>query len=101
MTGLTVITQWASTHLLPCIYKQVFGISCPLCGSQRSVILLCEGRFGDSMKMFPPLLPLAITLLLVCLRRFSGFPDKKVAVIALIIDAIMLIFNMVYQNVVN
>ena len=53
------------------------------------------------MKMFPPLLPLAITLMLVCLRRFSGFPDKKVVVIALIIDAIMLIFNMVYQNVVN
>ena len=101
MTGLTVITEWASTHLLPCFYKQVFGFSCPLCGCQRSVMLLCEGRFWDSMKMFPPLLPLAITLLLVCLRRFSGSPGKKVVMIALIIDAIVLIFNMVYQNVVN
>ena len=99
MTGLTVIMHWTATYLLPCFYKQVFGISCPLCGSQRSVILLCEGRIWDSMKMFPPLLPLAITLLLVCLRRLSGSPGKKTIWIALVIDAILLLFNMVYQNV--
>lgn len=64
-------------------------------------MLLCEGRFWDSMKMFPPLLPLAITLLMVCLWRLFGTPGKKAVVIALIIDAVMLIFNMVYQNVVD
>ena len=53
------------------------------------------------MKMFPPLLPLAITLLMVCLWRLFGTPGKKAVVIALIIDAVMLIFNMVYQNVVD
>ena len=101
MTGLTVIMHWTSTYLLPCFYKQVFGISCPLCGSQRSVILLLEGRFWDSMKMFPPLLPLAVTLLLVCLWKFNGLLGRKVILMALIVDAIMLLFNMVYQNVVN
>ena len=101
MTDLTVFTHWDSIPLLPCFYKQVLGISCPLCGFQRSVILLFEGQFWESMKMFPPLLPLAITLMLVCFWRFSGILRKKVVVIALIIDAIVLIFNMVYQNIVN
>ena len=64
-------------------------------------MLLCEDRFWDSMMMFPPLLPLAITLLLVCLWKLSGIPGKKAVMIALVIDAVMLIFNMVYQNVVD
>ena len=101
MTGLMVFMHWTSTHLLPCFYKQAFGFSCPLCGGQRSVILLCEGQFWDSMKMFPPLLPLAITLLLVCLWKFSGIVGKKTILAALVVDAIVLLFNMVYQNVVN
>ena len=101
MTGQTVFFQWVSTHLLPCFYKQVFGFSCPLCGCQRSVILLCQGQFWDSMKMFPPLLPLAITLLMVCLWKFTGLLGKKAVLVALVVDAIMLLFNMVYQNLVN
>lgn len=101
MTDLMVVLRWASSHLLPCFYKQVFGISCPLCGGQRSVILLLEGQFWESMKMFPPLLPLAVTLLMVCLWWFCGFFGKKAIHVALIIDAIMLLFNMVYQNMLN
>ena len=101
MTDLAIVFQWASKHLLPCFYKQLFGISCPLCGGQRSVILLCEGQFWESMKMFPPLLPLAITLLMVCFWKFMGLLGKKAILIALIVDAILLLFNMVYQNMVN
>lgn len=100
MTDLMVVLRWASSHLLPCFYKQVFGISCPLCGGQRSVILLLEGQFWESMKMFPPLLPLAVTLLMVFLWRFWGLLGKK-AIHVVIIDAIMLLFNMVYQNMLN
>lgn len=101
MTDLTVFMQWILAHLLPCFYKQMFGISCPLCGGQRSVILLCEGQFWESMKMFPPLLLLAITLLMVCCWKFTGLFGKKAILIALIVDAILLLFNMVYQNMVN
>ena len=101
MTDLMVTVQWISKHLLPCFYKQVFGVSCPLCGGQRSVILLCEGRFWESMRMFPPLLPLAITLLMVCFWKFTGLLSKKAILIALVVDAILLLFNMVYQNMVH
>ncbi|MGN0227353.1 MAG: DUF2752 domain-containing protein [Paludibacteraceae bacterium] len=40
--------------LLPCAYKQLFGFSCPLCGFQRSMLLLCKGQVWDSICMFPP-----------------------------------------------
>ena len=89
-------------HLLPCFYKQVFGISCPLCGGQRSVLLLFEGRFWESVKMFPPLFPLAITLLLVLVIRWQKPKEgKRMIHGALIVDGALLLFNMVYQNLVN
>ena len=29
-------------QLLPCAWKQLLGISCPFCGFQRAVLLLCK-----------------------------------------------------------
>ncbi|HCS88412.1 MAG TPA: hypothetical protein DIW30_08545, partial [Bacteroidales bacterium] len=44
--------------LLPCAWKQLLGVSCPFCGFQRAVILLCKGEVLSSVLMFPPLFPL-------------------------------------------
>ena len=54
-------------HLLPCAYKQLFGISCPMCGFQRAMILLFNGQILDSVYQFPiwPILVLWIICLLV------------------------------------
>ena len=43
-----------SFPMLPCIYKQLFGISCPLCGFQRSLLCLLQGNIFDCIKFFPP-----------------------------------------------
>jgi hypothetical protein len=43
--------------MLPCAYKQLFGIDCPTCGTQRSFSLLMEGNISDSFFMYPPLIP--------------------------------------------
>lgn len=50
---------------MPCGYKQYLGFDCPFCGSQRSVLLLLQGRFRESFLMFPALLPLAVTPLFI------------------------------------
>ena len=44
-------------YLLPCAYKTLFGINCPICGFQRALLLLLHGQFVQSFKMYPPLLP--------------------------------------------
>ena len=46
--------------MLPCAYKELFGIDCPTCGAQRSFTLLIEGNFPDSFFMYPPLIPILL-----------------------------------------
>lgn len=46
--------------LLPCAYKQLFGIDCPLCGGQRSLLLLMDGDWEKSFLMYPPLIPVLL-----------------------------------------
>lgn len=41
--------------MLPCAYKSLFGIDCPLCGFQRSFIQLMKGNIGESFVLYPPL----------------------------------------------
>lgn len=97
------MASFSLTHyMFPCFYKQVFGISCPLCGCQRAIALLSQGAWVESIKMFPPLFPLAFTLLLVlAMRWWKPVAGKKVIHGALVVDAAFLLFNMVYQNLVN
>jgi len=42
--------------MLPCAYKYFFGIDCPICGAQRSMLLLLQGNFIESFKTYPPLI---------------------------------------------
>lgn len=58
--------------MLPCALKTIFGIDCPICGFQRAFILLLQGRFVDSFKMYPPLLPCLLFMVIIaiyCIRR--------------------------------
>lgn len=49
-------------HLLPCFYKKYFGVDCPGCGMQRSMIALLEGNLLESFQLFPALLPMLVML---------------------------------------
>jgi hypothetical protein len=48
--------------LLPCAYKQLFGIDCPLCGGQRSLLLLINGDWEKSFLLYPPLIPVLLMI---------------------------------------
>lgn len=50
---------------MPCAYRQLFGFDCPFCGAQRSLQFLLQGRLRESLLLFPALLPLAATMLLI------------------------------------
>lgn len=62
--------------MLPCFYKAFLGIDCPLCGFQRSFLLLIEGNFKASFLMYPPLFPV---LLFIGIALFWLFSNKKSA----------------------
>ena len=88
-----------SFPMLPCISKQLFGISCPLCGFQRSLLCLLQGNIFDCIKFFPPFFFLLFTVVVsfVCyLRKKSlNFRFLKVLWICL---AVLLVGNAIYQN---
>lgn len=42
--------------MLPCAYKSLFGIDCPACGIQRSLLALLKGDFRESFFIYPPLI---------------------------------------------
>ncbi len=46
---------WLENNLLPCAYKSLFGIDCPACGIQRSLISLLKGDLQESFFIYPPL----------------------------------------------
>ena len=61
--------KWLEVHTLPCAYKTIFGFDCPLCGSQRALILLLKGECKHSFLMYPPLLPVLALILFFLLQR--------------------------------
>lgn len=54
-------------YMLPCLNKQLFGMDCPGCGLQRSVLLLFNGEFVAAFQMYPAiytLIPLFTTVII-------------------------------------
>lgn len=71
-TYFTKLVSWLEHHMLPCYFKYFFGLDCPGCGLQRSIILLIQGNLLESIKMYPPLLPIVFVLML-------HFANKRIA----------------------
>lgn len=60
-------------HMLPCMNKQLFGIECPGCGTQRAIAFLLDGEFWQAFKMFPAIYSLGLLFIFLGLH----FIDKK------------------------
>jgi hypothetical protein len=55
--------SWLENNLLPCAYKSLFGIDCPACGMQRSLLSFLKGDLQESFFLYPPLLFVLIGIL--------------------------------------
>ena len=59
-------------HLLPCAYKSLFGIDCPICGFQRALVLLLHGDIKQSFLIYPPLLPAVFLMMTFALHLLNN-----------------------------
>lgn len=59
--------------MLPCVSKLIFGLDCPGCGMQRSLVMLIQGNFSGAFKMFPAIFTTVLFFLFVGLH----FIDKR------------------------
>jgi hypothetical protein len=72
--------------MLPCAYKSLLGIDCPLCGGQRSLLLLLKGDMAGSFRMYPPLVPV-----LLCAALFIVYLVNRKLISAALIRGISLV----------
>lgn len=94
------LIHWLQGYMFPCFYKKAFGVSCPMCGFQRSVIELLKGNFLESIHQFPALIPLLITVVVFLVLKFLQRPSLKVTIQALLLfDLTIMILTCVYKNI--
>lgn len=85
-------------YMLPCLFKQTFGIDCIGCGIQRSIAFLLKGQFEYAFYMFPAI----YTTLLFFLSVGLFVVDKKhnyqkIVITLAIVNAIIMIISYVYK----
>jgi hypothetical protein len=54
--------DWLEQHLFTCPNKYFFGLECPGCGMQRSLLEIFRGNVMESLLMYPGLLPMLFTI---------------------------------------
>ena len=96
--------SWLQKHMLPCAFKMFFGIDCPICGFQRSLVQLLEGNVLSSLKIYPPLIfVIALIFGSVAFLFFPSFIKQKYlqyySVFVLSVITANYIFKIVTNNI--
>ena len=90
--------DWLEHHLLPCPTKHFFGIECPGCGMQRSIIELLRGNFLENIKLYPPLIPMIILLVLLIINlKVNSIALQKVLKYFFIAEVIIIFINYILK----
>lgn len=90
--------DWLEHHLITCPTKHFFGIECPGCGMQRSIIELLRGNFVESIKLYPPLIPMIILLILLVINlKVNSIALQKVLKYFFIAEAIIIFINYILK----
>ena len=78
-------------YMLPCFWKQTFGIDCLGCGIQRSLSLLFQGAFIDAFYMYPAIYTLIVLLLFLIVHLKFHFKNGHKIILGLFILNISII----------
>jgi len=92
------ILNWLESHFLPCAYKQLFGIECPVCGSQRALIALLKGDVTQSIILYPALIPTIILITSVLIQVLFKFKSGwKIIRIMLKADFAIIMISYIFK----
>lgn len=90
--------HWLEHNLLSCPIKQNFGVDCPGCGIQRSIVALFRGDLIHSFKLYPATIPIiALFLLTIVHLKFelkNGAFYIKLLYIAI---TLIIVINYIYK----
>jgi len=96
------LIDWFENHIVPCIFKKYFGIECPGCGMQRAFVELLKGNLSESIKIYPPLIPMIIMVVLLILHLLFKFKNgAKVLKISFIFVALIIVINYILKLIIH
>jgi hypothetical protein len=84
--------------MLPCSWKENFGVECPSCGAQRSFFELISGDIWASIQLFPALVPLILAIISAVLHLI--FPKRipvKWTVFLFILTGFLMLASWMYK----
>ncbi|SHG44819.1 Protein of unknown function [Flavobacterium segetis] len=85
--------------MFPCLSKTLFGIECLGCGFQRSFVLLLQGDFSGSFKMYPALLTTFLFLGILFLNFIQSNKNFKNMIFAsAILNGIFMVGGYIYKH---
>lgn len=85
-------------YMLPCMNKQLFGIECPGCGTQRAIAFLIEGEFYEAFKIFPAIYTLVLFFVFLSLHLIDKKRNYSKLVIAIaILNGIVVLVSYAYK----
>lgn len=84
--------------MIPCFSKKLFGIDCPGCGMQRSLVLVLEGDFGAAFTMFPAIYTTIPLFLFIGIHLIDKKRDySKIIIPFAIVNAVIMIIAYLYK----
>lgn len=92
------LVDWLGRHLLSCPVKATFGIDCPGCGLQRSVLALLRGDLLTSFKLYPATIPLIFIVVFTLLHLKLEFEHgARLIKIVYAGVAVIILINYIYK----
>ncbi len=81
-------------YMLQCTSKQLFGLACPGCGTQRATVLLFRGDFAAAFHMYPAIYTLILLVLFVIFNLFVKFKyDFKIKIGLLLLNVAIILIS--------
>lgn len=85
-------------YMLPCLNKKLFGVDCPGCGIQRSLLHVTKGEFVEAFTIYPAIYTLIIFGGFVAYNYFSKNKINSKIIYSLgILNIILILTNYFYK----
>tara|TARA_B100000446_G_C10478644_1_gene315065 strand:+ start:157 stop:441 length:285 start_codon:yes stop_codon:yes gene_type:complete len=80
-----------TNYMIPCLNKQMFGLECPGCGMQRSLVMVSKGQYQYAFYMYPAIFTLILLFLFIGISFFFKFKHSyKIKIGLIIINAVII-----------
>lgn len=92
------LLEKANLYLIPCPLKYLTGYDCPGCGFQRSMLALISGDFKNSFYLYPPAIPILLTIVISLIANYRlGVKSKPLVTVLVMITGSIIMISYAYK----